>query len=117
MNFFCYTGHDSELSLNLQLPTSSVLELSTVEATPLFDVLFRGYIYPKLKTRPICVACVQTLPEACLVPTLSSKAKKLKWNHLNVIYEKAGEMEDSQSTRILTRFTAKVYSDAEWTNI
>ena len=32
------------LPLNQQKSTSSVLELSTVETTPLFDVFFRGYI-------------------------------------------------------------------------
>ena len=44
MNFSCYTGHGSELSLNLQVSTGSVLEFSTVETTALFDVFFRGYI-------------------------------------------------------------------------
>ena len=55
--------------------------------------------------------------EACLVLTLSSKAKKLKWNHLDVIYESVDEVEDSRRTRILTRFTAVVWADAEWTKI
>ena len=32
------------LSLNLQKSVSSILEFSTVETTPLFDVFFRGYI-------------------------------------------------------------------------
>ena len=33
------------LPLNLQKSTSSVLEFSAVETTPLFDVFFREYIY------------------------------------------------------------------------
>ena len=32
------------LGLNLQNSTSSILEFSTVETTPLFDVFFRRYI-------------------------------------------------------------------------
>ena len=42
MNFFCYTGHGSEVSVNLLESTGSVLEFYTVEAGSLFDVFFRG---------------------------------------------------------------------------
>ena len=41
---FCYTGHGSEVSLDLLESTGSVLEFYTVEARSLFDVYFRGYI-------------------------------------------------------------------------
>ena len=44
MNLLCYTGHGSELSLNLLVSTSSVLEFSTVETTALFDVFFGRYV-------------------------------------------------------------------------
>ena len=52
-----------------------------------------------------------------LVSTLSSKAKKLKCNHLDVIYERVDEVEGSRRTRILTRFTTMVLANAEWTKI
>ena len=35
------------LPMNLQKSKSSVLEFSTVETTPLFDVFFGGYIYSR----------------------------------------------------------------------
>ena len=59
-----------------------------------------GGLKPKWKTRPV--------GEACLVLTMSSKAKKLKFNHLDVMYERGDEVEDSRRTRIPTRFTAVV---------
>ena len=49
---------------------------------------FSGGIQSKWKARP--------LGEAYLVSTLSSKAKKnLKCNHLDVMYERVDEVEDS----------------------
>ena len=57
MNFFCYTGHGSELTTESTKSTSSVLEFSAVETMPLFDVFLRGYI-AKVKTRPIGEACL-----------------------------------------------------------
>ena len=51
--------------INLLTSTSSFLEFYTVETRSLFDVFFREYVG---ETRPI--------GEACLVSTLSSKAKK-----------------------------------------
>ena len=53
----------------------------------------------------------RSIGEVCLVSTLSSKAKKkLKSNHLDVMLERADEVEDSRRTRIiiLTTFTAMV---------
>ena len=44
MNFFCYTGHGSIVSVNLLESTGSILEFHTVETRALFDVFFRGYI-------------------------------------------------------------------------
>ena len=45
------------LPLNQQKSTSSVLDFSTVETMPLFDVFFRGYI-AEWKTRPTVEACL-----------------------------------------------------------
>ena len=44
MNFFCYTGHGSEISLSLLESTGSVLDVFTAETRPLFDVFFGRYI-------------------------------------------------------------------------
>ena len=59
-----------------------------------------GGFQPKWKTRPI--------GEACLVSTLSSKTKKLQYNHLDILYERVDEAEGSRRTRILVRFTSMV---------
>ena len=54
---------------------------------------------------------------ACLFSTLSSKATKLNWNNLDVIYERVDAVEGSRRTRILTRFTAMVQANVKWTKI
>ena len=50
----------------------------------------------------------RSIGEACLLLTLSSRAKKLKCNHLDVMFEKIDKVAYSRRTRILTRFTAIV---------
>ena len=42
MNFFCYTGHASKVSVNLLESTDNILEFYTVETRSLFDVFFKG---------------------------------------------------------------------------
>ena len=44
MNFSVILDMVLNLPLNLQKSTSNILEFSTVETKPLFDVLFKGYI-------------------------------------------------------------------------
>ena len=81
------------LPLNIQKSTSSILEFSTVETTPLFDIFFRG--------------CIAEVDQAHWRSLLGS----MKCNHLDEIYEMKSrdEVEDSQRTRTLTKFTA-IYS-------
>ena len=44
MNFFCYTGRGSEVSVSLLEPTDSVLGFFSVETRPLFDTFLRGFM-------------------------------------------------------------------------
>ena len=91
MNFLCYTGHGSEVSLSLLDSTDSVLEFFTVEIRSLFDIFFKGYIAK--------VELVPLVDEACLVSTLSSKEVQCK----HALYERRYELKGSRITRILTR--------------
>ena len=79
------------LPLNLQKSTSSVLEFSAVETTPLFDVFFREYI-----------AEVEDKAHWWTLLGL------LKCNHPDEIYERVDKVEDSRRTRILTKLTTVV---------
>ena len=45
------------------------------------------------------------------------EAEKLKCHHLDVMYERVDEVEDSRKTMILTGLTAMVCANAEWTKI
>ena len=109
MRFLCYTGHGSEVSLDLMESTGSILEFFTVETMPLFDVSFRGYIAKVEDKAHIKWSLLPWFRYIC-----SSKTKKLK---ASANKREEREVEGSQRTMILTRHAAMTKANWKWTKI